>query len=392
MPIPRSEDAATATSAVDPRTIITPDSFSVASELIGLPLARPLRRAGAMILDLLPLALLINVSTWFFALVAAVVLWRASGRPADRATPRTRRKRRLPLRIAATALIFFVVLRVWNAIERRTSRTTTVPIGTGSEAATVDLSIRDVATLADLQGVLNASDPEAVRRHAERLAAWVESKSDSIEGQRAIARVVLSLVENEPVAAAAMREELGSLLDVGEVRVHDDSLIVAYARAVSAGDTIGQARLRSDAQSAIAGERILEMELEQDRLEKEKDRLERVLEERQSRGPLTSFFRGIAEDLGIGFGWAALYFTAFLALWNGQTPGKRLLGIQVIRLDGKPIGWWLAFERFGGYAASVSTGLLGFAQILWDRNRQGIHDKIVETVVIRVQKGKTYRP
>ena len=76
----------------------------------------------------------------------------------------------------------------------------------------------------------------------------------------------------------------------------------------------------------------------------------------------------------------SLFFEIFM---NGQTPGKRLAGLRVIRLDGKPLGWWIAFERFGGYAASFSVGLLGFAQILWDRNRQGLHDKACETVVIR---------
>jgi uncharacterized RDD family membrane protein YckC len=58
------------------------------------------------------------------------------------------------------------------------------------------------------------------------------------------------------------------------------------------------------------------------------------------------------------------------------------MGIRVIRLDGKPLGWWISFERFGGYAASFSVGLLGFLQILWDRNRQGLHDKACETVVV----------
>ena len=53
------------------------------------------------------------------------------------------------------------------------------------------------------------------------------------------------------------------------------------------------------------------------------------------------------------------------------------------RLGSERIGWWAAFERFGGYSASVITGLLGFAQILWDRNRQALHDKISETVVVR---------
>jgi uncharacterized RDD family membrane protein YckC len=55
----------------------------------------------------------------------------------------------------------------------------------------------------------------------------------------------------------------------------------------------------------------------------------------------------------------------------------------VVRLSGAPIGWWAAFERFGGYAASIFTGLLGFLQITWDRNRMALHDKITETVVVR---------
>ena len=42
-----------------------------------------------------------------------------------------------------------------------------------------------------------------------------------------------------------------------------------------------------------------------------------------------------------------------------------------------------SFSRFGGYAAGLATGLLGFLQILWDPNRQGIQDQIAGTVVIR---------
>lgn len=93
--------------------------------------------------------------------------------------------------------------------------------------------------------------------------------------------------------------------------------------------------------------------------------------------------RGLLDDLGIGLGWAALYFTVFAAWWNGQTPGKKLLGIRVVQLDGTPITLWEAFERYGGYGAGLATGLLGFVQVWWDPNRQAIQDKIAETVVIR---------
>jgi hypothetical protein len=162
-----------------------------------------------------------------------------------------------------------------------------------------------------------------------------------------------------------------------------DSAIVAYGRALASGDAAEADRLLTRARTAVAGPRLLELEMEVDRLNEESNALQQRLE-RQRRGPFSAALASVADDLGIGFGWTALYFTAFLALWNGRTPGKRLVGIRVIRLDGKPLGWWNAFERFGGYAAAISTGLLGFLQILWDRNRQGIHDKVAGTVVIRV--------
>ena len=87
-------------------------------------------------------------------------------------------------------------------------------------------------------------------------------------------------------------------------------------------------------------------------------------------------------DLGLEFGWAAFYFTAFTALWSGQTPGKKLFKIKVLQLDGTPLSISDSFGRYGGYGAGIATGLLGFLQIFWDANRQAIHDKISATVVI----------
>ena len=46
-----------------------------------------------------------------------------------------------------------------------------------------------------------------------------------------------------------------------------------------------------------------------------------------------------------------------LSWWKGQTVGKRIMKIRVLRLDGEPITWWTAFERAGGYAAGFATGL-----------------------------------
>jgi uncharacterized RDD family membrane protein YckC len=39
------------------------------------------------------------------------------------------------------------------------------------------------------------------------------------------------------------------------------------------------------------------------------------------------------------------YYVAFEALWNGQTPGKRLVGIRVIGDDGAPVGGFAVIVR-----------------------------------------------
>ncbi len=87
--------------------------------------------------------------------------------------------------------------------------------------------------------------------------------------------------------------------------------------------------------------------------------------------------------MSFSFGWWTLYFAILMPWVKGQTPGKRAMGVRVVRLDGHPVTWWHAFERAGGYAAGLATGTLGFAQIYWDANRQAIHDKVAGTVVIR---------
>lgn len=98
------------------------------------------------------------------------------------------------------------------------------------------------------------------------------------------------------------------------------------------------------------------------------------------------WLRGAFADLGISFGWAAVYFTICVAWLNGQTVGKWIVGTRIIRIDGRDISLWDSFGRYGGYGAGLATGLLGYLQVFWDLNRQAIQDKISETVVIDTRK------
>ena len=65
---------------------------------------------------------------------------------------------------------------------------------------------------------------------------------------------------------------------------------------------------------------------------------------------------------------------------SGQTSGKRILGVRVMRADGKRLRLGNAIRRQVGYW--ISTILyLGFIWILFDNKRQGFHDKIGGTIV-----------
>lgn len=96
--------------------------------------------------------------------------------------------------------------------------------------------------------------------------------------------------------------------------------------------------------------------------------------------------RRLLDALGASFGWAVVYFSLLPAFWNGQTLGKRLFKLQVVELTGRPMTVMRCLRRYGGYAAGMATGGLGFAQALWDVNGQGIQDRTAHTVVIDLRQ------
>lgn len=110
--------------------------------------------------------------------------------------------------------------------------------------------------------------------------------------------------------------------------------------------------------------------------------------EKERRFSLMGSIRKVLDDIGFDIGWAAVYWTFITAWWNGQTFGKRLFGLRVLQLNGKPLTIMDSFSRYGGYAAGVATGLAGFAQVYWDPNRQAIHDKVSFTVVADERRPK----
>jgi uncharacterized RDD family membrane protein YckC len=77
-----------------------------------------------------------------------------------------------------------------------------------------------------------------------------------------------------------------------------------------------------------------------------------------------------------------IYFTGFHGI-AGRTPGKMLLGLRVIQASGDPITPGIAFLRWVGYLISGPLFCLGFLWVAFDGRKQGWHDKIAATLVIR---------
>jgi uncharacterized RDD family membrane protein YckC len=91
--------------------------------------------------------------------------------------------------------------------------------------------------------------------------------------------------------------------------------------------------------------------------------------------------------LGLSAIFPSLYLLFFWTL-SGQTPGKRLLGLRIVQIDGRRLSFYTALRRLIGYALSILSLGLGFLMILIDDRRQGWHDKFARTCVVYAWPGR----
>ena len=256
----------------DQRRWITPEPLNVAPSLVGVALADPRRRAGAMGVDLVVVALLSGVSGfWLLGGLVLVVLQLRSQRGS------TTRKRQVVGWLGAGLMLLLVLQAAKTDWDER---------GTGSAppAASAEMSTDEDA---DSKAEADAAVPGAATASAS--AAAPEARIQQLQAQLAQAR-----------RPPTLRQQLDRLLD----------------------------------------------------------------------------------DAGAKFGWGIVYFSLLPAWWGGQTVGKKLFGLQVVELTGQPMTVMRCLKRYGGYAAGMATGGLGFAQALWDPNRQAIQDKAAHTAVV----------
>jgi uncharacterized RDD family membrane protein YckC len=114
----------------------------------------------------------------------------------------------------------------------------------------------------------------------------------------------------------------------------------------------------------------------------------------------SAMFLGVLEQGREGLGSALVvlgifalnwgYFLLFEWLWTGQTPGKRLLGLRVIRRRGTAVSFWQAavrnILRFVDAPLVPGFYFLGFAVAACNRESRRLGDLAADTLVVHVER------
>jgi uncharacterized RDD family membrane protein YckC len=201
-------------------------------------------------------------------------------------------------------------------------------------------------------------------------------------GWAAVALIALLALDEAHDRWTAWRAPAPVVAASGAALEHEEG--AQEAEEAEASATGGAAAAASASASAAAppsdAERIAQLEAQLATAKRETRKAKRALAEKPA--GLRAFVSGVLDDIGAGLGWGIVYFSLLPAWWGGQTVGKKLMRLRVLELTGKPVTVMHSLKRYGGYAAGLATGGVGFLQILWDPNRQGLHDKAAHTVVV----------
>ncbi len=332
------------TNEQETKKFVTAFAFGVHDSLLGMRLASPRRRLASILVDVLCVALLTRLSgLWFSALVVLVGFWvfyRLKGVEGKMWT-------KLALRIALTLSLTVMTIQVAvhffitdEQIEAIFNKFTGVKVEVGGPEQLLEFQKKDLSN----DYFLTVSELKAANGGA---VCSIGLKCDN--------RFFDALIDDI----------------AGKGHVYDEAKLI-YQEVREFLD-------ENDRLDVSMESSTLSKQLYQNRFEESHS-----LGAAKQSNSLIFWFSGFLGDLGLSFGWAALYFSVLTSSWSGQTVGKRLFAIKVVRIDGKTIDLWESLGRYGGYSAGFATGLLGFMQIYWDANRQAIQDKISETLVVKL--------
>jgi uncharacterized RDD family membrane protein YckC len=87
--------------------------------------------------------------------------------------------------------------------------------------------------------------------------------------------------------------------------------------------------------------------------------------------------------IGYAISWS---YATILTVKFGQTLGKMIVGVRVVRQDGRPLGWGQVLLRETlGKIVSALLLLIGYIMAGFDSKKRALHDRMASTYVIKVK-------
>ncbi|HCD14452.1 RDD family protein [Shewanella algae] len=333
----------------DPRSIVTPAAFSVAPELLYTPLAKPWKRALAIMIDGLLVAILAEQAGPLFVLLVCLLAYYIHNHA-----------NRISTWAKGLLYLFMAAVLLWSAVPQM------IKVNGLQQSRDNEIQGQTLLTLTPQLLRLSLCENKACAQHEAGLLVHAAAETEMSRTQ--LETMLQGALDELPLASADIAAINADLMpQLASIKTESVATLNAQTNL--------PANAKNDAQAKPAPTE------DDSRPEAEEDE-----QQEEAQYSLLAWAKGMLNDLGLGFGWAAFYFTLFTAWFDGQTLGKKIMRVRVIALGGGKLSLWDAFGRYGGYGAGFATGLLGFLQIFWDANRQAIQDKISATVVIDLSK------
>ena len=89
----------------------------------------------------------------------------------------------------------------------------------------------------------------------------------------------------------------------------------------------------------------------------------------------------IQGSISLAVGW--LYFAFMESSVKQATLGKMVLGLKVTDINGKKISFARATGRYFAKILSAIILFIGFIMVAFTEKKQGLHDKLADTLVVR---------
>jgi len=103
--------------------------------------------------------------------------------------------------------------------------------------------------------------------------------------------------------------------------------------------------------------------------------------------PLLTFVQSLFENLSLRISYYLIFIGSLLSYftllhWSGQTLGKMLLRLCVVKLDGQSLTLSESMFRSVGGLLSLLCGGWGYFSVLFDDEQRGWNDRIADTYVV----------